>query len=357
MLKKATIASRFLKLWTSIKSKAHWLWLAALVLALKIFAPATFLIMIMALILYIIFQPIVARLEKVTRSYNLAVVIFLVVLCSLLAFSIAFILPKLIAQISEFTRNIPDIQRKVLIQVSAWQNKFQIFQNALQDITTVSLNDLVTQYLSRWSQSFNSFFNTLVSSISRVATFLLHLLVAFIASIYLLFEKRSIFSSFRGYLELSTSRRIKKSMSIAYQQVISYFGGLVLLSFISFITAWIFFSLIGLRFSLLLALWTGLMEFIPIFGVLIALVLVLIIAWIQSAQLILSLLIFFLVMQFLLSHIIAPQVLGKTMNFSPLAIFLIMLVGAETASIWGMILSIPLVSILMTFWKVYSNKI
>ena len=347
------IISSVLRLWEILKSNYRWLLIPLFIIALKLYAPSTFFILTSACLFFLIFYPAVTWLQSIVRSNRLAVSIFVIILTSFIIFTAAFIIPALISQIIEFTKNYPQIQNAITNKINQAQVHFQVFQKSLMQITNISTNDVISKYLHQWGQAMINFFDGIVQSLSQILTRVFHVLVAFIVSLYMLFERKTLFNFFKNYLAKVTTNKDKEFATQAYQQIIAYFSGLMLLALVGFLATWIFLSVIGLKFSLLLAIWTGIMEFIPIFGPIIAIIPIAIVAWTQSASLVLYIIIFFLVLQFILGYLLAPQVLGKKSQFSPIVVFIILLIGGETYGIPGMIFSIPLVALFILFWKIY----
>jgi predicted PurR-regulated permease PerM len=105
-----------------------------------------------------------------------------------------------------------------------------------------------------------------------------------------------------------------------------------------------------------LALISGIMEFIPYVGPLIALIPALIIGlWLGwKAAVIITLL--YIVIQQLENNILVPYVMSKSLNLSPFLVFFVMLVGASLGGIVGIILAIPIAGIAHVIYTEYQNK-
>jgi predicted PurR-regulated permease PerM len=352
-----TINNLFPKMIGFIKEYRRWFVFPVAILVVKIFAPSTFLILSFACFFYLIFFPLVTWLQTIVRSPRLAVAIFGIGLISLLFFVILYLIPALINQILDFTQNYPQIQKVVMTKVEAFQSNFKDFQESFMQATNVSAEGMISKYLNLWGQAMVAFFEGLIQSFGQILTRMFHVLVAFVASLYLLFGRKTILKYIKSYFDQAVSKKEKKFFLLAYQQLIGYFSGVMFLSLIGFFACWFFLSYIDLNFSLLLAIWTGIMEFIPIFGPLIAIIPIIIVAWVQAPELVGPVFIFFGILQFFLAYVIAPHVLGKKAQFQPLVVFFILLVGGELFGIWGMIFSIPLVALGVLLWKVYYNKV
>jgi len=63
---------------------------------------------------------------------------------------------------------------------------------------------------------------------------------------------------------------------------------------------------------------------------------------------ILTIVLYFIVQQ-LESNVIVPQVMKKTVGLNPIAVILVILVGAKLGGVMGVILSVPLAATLSVF--------
>ena len=83
-------------------------------------------------------------------------------------------------------------------------------------------------------------------------------------------------------------------------------------------------------------------EFIPYLGPLIAAVPALLVCLIQAPMLILPVVILYYLTQWLESHVIVPQVMGRIIGLNPIIIIVVMLTGFKLAGLVGVVLAIPL---------------
>jgi predicted PurR-regulated permease PerM len=335
----------------------RWIILLAAVIALKILAPNTFIIVIIACFLYMILYPAVEYLDRKLKSPKLAALLLVVVLTGLLIFAMAVIIPAFVNQAISLLKDFESIKTQTVEKIALMQSHYNAFQKTFSEITKMSLSDSVNKYYAVLSNSLMDFFKGILNSLSKITTSLIHILVAYVVFIYFLFDNKSIIGPLNSFFLKEASFKEKKFLILIYEQFASYFGGLFLLSVIKFFIVWIFLALLGVKFSLLLSLWVAVMELIPFFGPLLGLIPVVLFAWVQSVQFLVPILIFYLILQLLLSNIIAPSILGKSTKLSPLTVFLVMLIGAEIFGIWGMIFSLPLASIIALYFRIQQSKV
>jgi predicted PurR-regulated permease PerM len=105
------------------------------------------------------------------------------------------------------------------------------------------------------------------------------------------------------------------------------------------------FSLLGLRYALLLGIVAGFLEFIPLVGPLVVAVIATLIASFYSFKLAVGVLIFLGVLRIIHDYVTYPRIIGQGIHLHPLAVILAILCGAELAGITGIFLAIPVVAV------------
>jgi predicted PurR-regulated permease PerM len=98
-----------------------------------------------------------------------------------------------------------------------------------------------------------------------------------------------------------------------------------------------------------LAILTGMMEFIPYIGPLIAILPALALASSIGINATLIILVFYIIIQQLENHFIVPYVMSRTLQISPLLVFVTVLIGAELAGVIGIILAVPVAGMIRIF--------
>ena len=112
---------------------------------------------------------------------------------------------------------------------------------------------------------------------------------------------------------------------------------------------------VGMPFAVALGLLVGILDLIPLAGATIAAVvcvLVAIAATGTTAAIIIG--VFFIAYQQLENHVIQPLVYGRTVQLSPLAVLVSVLVGAQIAGVLGALAAIPVagaIQVLIVDWR------
>jgi predicted PurR-regulated permease PerM len=96
----------------------------------------------------------------------------------------------------------------------------------------------------------------------------------------------------------------------------------------------------------ILALISGIMEFIPYIGPIIAVVPALVVGLGFSWEMGLTILIFYIVIQQIENNVLVPWVMSKSLDLSPLYVFVMMLAGGVLGGVLGIILAIPVAAVI-----------
>ena len=106
------------------------------------------------------------------------------------------------------------------------------------------------------------------------------------------------------------------------------------------------YSIIGLKYALVLASIAAVTSVVPYLGPTIAISPAIVIAIITSPLMLLKLAVVWTLVQFFEGHFISPNVMGKTLKIHPLTIIFILLCAGNLMGIVGVIIGIPLYAVL-----------
>lgn len=134
-----------------------------------------------------------------------------------------------------------------------------------------------------------------------------------------------------------------------------YFRAVMLQSFIVAFASYIALSIVGLNNALSVGIAVGIANTIPYFGPIIGYVLSIIVSIIEvgNFSLVLPCVLAILFVQILDNILLQPLIFSKSADMHPVAILFIIMIGAETAGILGMLIAIPTATII----KITYNQI
>jgi predicted PurR-regulated permease PerM len=117
--------------------------------------------------------------------------------------------------------------------------------------------------------------------------------------------------------------------------------GNLTISLIAGVSSTIVLLVMGVPFAVALGLVVAILDLIPLAGATIAAVIVSSVAFLHSIPAGIVVLVFFVVYQQVENHFLQPVIYGRTVQLSPLAVLIAVLVGAELAGILGALAAIP----------------
>jgi predicted PurR-regulated permease PerM len=140
-----------------------------------------------------------------------------------------------------------------------------------------------------------------------------------------------------------------------YRTVGGYVTGNLLISLIAGVSSGVLLWIVGVPYAVALGLVVALLDLIPLAGATIAAFVVVLVAIAASGvTTAIVVAIFFLIYQQLENHLIQPLVYGRTVQLSPLAVLVSVLIGAQLAGVLGALAAIPVagaLQVLLVDWR------
>jgi predicted PurR-regulated permease PerM len=187
-----------------------------------------------------------------------------------------------------------------------------------------------------------SFLNVIAAVFGNLAL----IIATFILSFYLTVNQAGVEKFLRTILPLMHEDyivgiylRVRKKMGRWLQ------GQILLMLVVGMVTSlglWI----LGIKYALVLGILAGVLEIVPIVGPIFAGAIAFLVAISQSWTLGFYVVLLFLVIQQLESHLLVPWVMEKTVGISPVVVVISLLAGSQIAGIIGVILAVPVAVVL-----------
>ena len=159
----------------------------------------------------------------------------------------------------------------------------------------------------------------------------------------------------RGYrlLPEGSQERWRKVGHGIYRTIGGYVTGNLTISLIAGITSAIFLSIVGVPYAVALGLVVALLDLIPLAGATLAAIIVTAIAFTETTTIGVIVLVYFVIYQQIENHLLQPLVYGRTVQLSPLAVLIAVLIGAELAGVLGALGAIPIagtIQVILADW-------
>lgn len=296
---------------------------------LKILSPF-FLGVVIAYLL----NPIVKKLSKKINRFFSVSIIYLIII-SILIFLGIYIYPKFKNEFNDLLKNLPII----LDETNIWINK--IFKNKISfDLDSYVINFINVNILKRVS----NILELLKNIIKILGIFLLGLIISF----YLLLDFDKINELIKKLFINKKYKKINNLFLEIDEKIFLFVKGTFLIALSVFIVSSISFELIHLKGSIFLGLYNAITNIIPYVGPYIGAVPIIIVAFSSSKKIGYLTLIVVILIQLLESYILQPLIMSKSMHLHPVTILISLLLFGYFFGIIGMVLAMPIVSIVKT---------
>jgi predicted PurR-regulated permease PerM len=309
---------------------------AALLALVEVARPVLVWVLI-ALFLAVALNPLVEWFQhRGIKQRGLAVgVTFLLVLGLAVGIGAAFI-PTLVDQVAGFADKVPHY----VDQITKGKGRFGFLE------TKYHLADKVQEAIDKARKGGAAkalgHAGAAVSLTKSIVNAIVATITILFLTFFMLLEGRNWVDSFYGLLPEASQPRWRKVGTDIYKAVGGYVVGNLVISVIAGVLATIVLLTLGVPYAVALGLIVALLDLIPLAGATLAAIVVTLIAGLTQgwvAAIVVG--VFFLIYQQVENHIIQPVVYGRTVQLSPLAVLISVLVGAEVAGILGALAAIP----------------
>src|SRR4051794_24304207 len=184
-----------------------------------------------------------------------------------------------------------------------------------------------------------------------IATGLAGVITIIFMTLFMLLEGQAWTDRMYGLVPEGSQARWRAVSHDIYRTVGGYVSGNLLISVIAGFTTAMVLLVLGVPYALALGLVVAVLDLIPLAGATLAAVIVTLVALLHSTTAGIVVGVFFLLYQQLENHILQPIVYGRTVQLSPLAVLISILIGAELAGVLGALGAIPIAGSLQVLLK------
>jgi predicted PurR-regulated permease PerM len=285
-----------------------------------------------ALFLALALNPAVDRLERKTQRRALSTgIIYLAALGALVGIGWLFI-PTLVDQVNDFARKVPDYLddlTKGRGRLGFLQQKYHLVDKARKAVREGGAAKLF------------GVSGTALAVAKGVVTAVVATLTIAFMTFFMLLEGPRWMERFYALLKPAARQRWEAVGRDIYRTVGGYVTGNLLISLIAGTLTTVVLLITGVPFAIALGLIVAILDLIPLAGATIAAIIVGTVAFLHSVPAGIVVVAFFIVYQQIENHVLQPVVYGRTVQLSPLAVLISVLIGAELAGVLGALAAIP----------------
>ncbi|MDS4023456.1 AI-2E family transporter [Staphylococcus capitis] len=299
---------------------------------------------IVSLILFYLFNPLVNLMERYRIPRLLGITIIYVAVVGIITLIVNLLIPIIGSQIEGLIKNSPHYLNKITQSIE------KITTNSFLSSYMSQVNDWLESAQKKIPSMLSEYFDGFGPKLASFAEAISNVGVVIVTTPFILFFMLKDGHRFKDYTTKIMPPKFRKDFHDLLEkmsvQVGSYIQGQIIVSFCIGVLLLIGYSIIGLKYPLVLASIAAVTSVVPYLGPTIAISPAIVIAIITSPWMLLKLVIVWTLVQFFEGHFISPNVMGKTLKIHPLTIIFILLCAGNLMNVVGVIIGIPLYAVL-----------
>ena len=292
-------------------------------------------------------RPAVDWLHRRGISRSLGVIIIYILIAVLLMGFVAMIFPLIADQVTEISRNLPNYYAEVrqalissnsrLLQNIGWRTPSEISLLFNRTTTTAQGEQVIDQVAQ----------TLLYTNVALKA--ILGTLAVFLLAYYWTQESNLVMRALLKVFPAQRRKGIREFMRLAETSLGGYIRGQGLLCVAVGVLAFSSYLLIGLPYTLVLAIFAGVLELIPIFGPALGAIPALLVAFSVDASKAIWVVVATVIIQLLENAVLVPRIMKGAMGVSPIIVLLSLIAFSSVFGITGALLALPLAAIIQLF--------
>jgi predicted PurR-regulated permease PerM len=291
----------------------------------------------------VLLEPGVKFFRKLRIPKILSVILVYFSIFGVLGLLIYLTAPIFIYELKQFAQYIPDYFAKISpLLKQAGIDAEQRFNDATQLIT------------GGLQQSSKSIINALVSFFGGISATAFIMTIAFFLSL----EENGP----EKFITLITPKKYEDQIASLFEKsqrkVAGWFGARILACLFVGVASFIVFYIFGVKYAFLLALISGILNFIPYIGPWITSILLFIFIFVSTGSWLTVIYVFIsvVIIQEIENKLLSPLLMKRMIDIPPVLVLVSLLVGAELFGFLGTIFAVPVFGILYEFIKEILEK-
>jgi predicted PurR-regulated permease PerM len=288
---------------------------------------------VIALFLALALDPLVRLIQRRTGlNRGLSITAAYVIVLVIVAAVGATFVPKLIDEVNGFVAALPDYVHDLTHgrgRLGFLETKYHVVEKVREQV-----KDGGAKRVLGLSGAALSVTKSIISIVAATVT------IVFL-TFFMLLEGGAWMDRIYSLFPEQSQTRWRRVGHDIYRTVGGYVTGNIVISLIAGASITVVLLIMGVPYAVALGLLVAFLDLIPLAGATIAGIVVCLVAFLHSIPAGIVVLVFFVLYQQVENHFLQPVIYGRTVQLSPLAVLVSVLVGAELAGILGALAAIP----------------
>lgn len=291
--------------------------------------------------------------KKIKRPTSLITTFIIII--ALIAFILGLLIPQLQNTATIFTENFDSYKKesiKILDKIGIDDKDIKVLNKNIEKI-----KEEVTSYVGDNKQEI---VQTTFGVASSVVGTITSLVLGIVFAIYILAKKEDLARQskkmLKAYFPEKKEKRIREIANLSNKTFGNFISGQCLEALIIGVLCFIGMFILQIPYASTISVLVGFTALIPVFGAFIGTVIGAFLILMVDPTKAIIFIIFILILQQLEGNLIYPKVVGKSVGLPGIWVMVAVTVGASIAGVLGMLLSVPICSVLYSILKTDVNN-
>lgn len=286
------------------------------------------IIFILAWLLSFILEPVVNKIEKLTRlSKTWSTLVSYLLFSLVFATAIFLLIPTITIQIQTLAKIMP------------------------------TYLESAPSFVGKWGDTLLPYLNNSLSLLPSVAQFLFSLFIVLIISFYFIADENKINRELFYLVPQKWHEKLKFIQGVIDTTFASFLRVQLIFGIVSGIATWLVLVIFGIQFAAFSSVLSGILAIVPLVGPFLSIIPPLIIALIIDPAKAILIAIVLLVLQQFIFNVLGPRLLGRAFKLHPVIILISFLVGVKVAGPIGAIFAIPVLGVMAIVTREISHHL
>lgn len=301
-------------------------------------------------ILAYLLLPVVRRIERGLPAWGrlrqarrtVAILLVYVATVATLYLCIRLIVPPLADQIGDIVERAPELINQARERADTWLEQYHA---AVPDEIEAAIESNLAQLGAAIGSAARAALTSWAAWLVRTVNIVIGLLIIPIWLFYVLKDQERGFQFFYSLFPPAIAGDVKALVTIADTVLKRYIRGQLFLGLVIGVASYIFLTLMGIPYALVLALINGIFELIPIIGPWLGAVPAVIVTLALAPDKLLLVIVFYIALQQVENTLLVPKIQGDAVDINPALLIVALAIGGNIGGVWGLLAAVPLAAI------------
>ena len=302
---------------------------------------------------FIVFKKL--KSKKLIRALSLVLTYAFALLVITLVFAV--LTPRMLQSIIDLGKNYSFYISKTMEAVDSFISNLPIKSASFN---AEHLKNITSDILSESGNLFDTIVSYAVDSVDSIITTVKNIVLGLFISIYILISKERLYAQAtkgaRAFMSNKIFRNCMRYIRIANSTFVKFFVGKLFDCTIVFTITLVVLAILEIPHSLFIAMIIGVLNIIPFFGFIVAIVISAFLVFIAAPEKLLIFLVVMIIIEQIDANVIAPKILGNSAGISSLGVIIAVSIMGSFFGIVGMIIGVPVFAIIIAISKEWLEK-